>query len=134
MSDSTELVEVSSILPAVDFCGLVFRLVLEGQIHPRAESGDFAVYDQQVEFVHFRDTQVAQRFCCGFDGVFRGILPGTLAGTDELGNAVDAARTCILTHCILLCVFGLNHPSTAAEGTAEVAYDFSTGFARRTTV
>ena len=43
---------------------LVFLFVLERQIHPRAESGDFAVYNHQVEFVHFRDAQVAQRFCC----------------------------------------------------------------------
>src|SRR6202166_1186540 len=81
---------------------LVFAFVLERQTHPRTESGDFAVYDHQIEFVHFRDAQVAQRFCCGFHCLFRGILPGTLAGADELGDAVDAACACTLTHCFLL--------------------------------
>jgi len=34
--------------------------------------------------------------------VYHGILPGSLAGADELGDAVDAACACTLTHCILL--------------------------------
>src|SRR6202166_1687060 len=94
---------------------LVFPFVLERQTHPRTESGDFAVYDHQIEFVHFRDAQVAQRFCCGFHCLFRGVLPRTLAGADELGDSVNAACACTLTHCTLLYCCGLNNRSAAAE-------------------
>jgi hypothetical protein len=96
------LLDLSSDIHPLHPQALVFLFVLERHIHPRTESGDFAIYDHQIEFVHFRHAQVAQRFCCGFYCVFRRILPGTLAGADELCDSVDAACACSLTHCILL--------------------------------
>src|ERR1019366_704121 len=66
------------------------RFVFERQRDARAVGDDFAAIDFQVELDDFSHAQITQRLGCGFDGSFGRLLPRYRAGSDDLGDAIDA--------------------------------------------
>src|SRR5437773_8199988 len=65
-------------------------LVLERDVHARPVERHLALVDGHVEAGDLGDAQVTQRLAGGRHRVLDGVLPRHLAGSDEIGHAVDA--------------------------------------------
>ena len=69
---------------------VLVALVLEGHVDLRAIRGDLTVLQLEVHCDHFRDAELPHVICGSLHRVARGILPGRVAGADQLDDFVYA--------------------------------------------